>query len=663
MRAVLALLTSARLLAGAENTAVVDEVENRARIALESIRRARSPEEAARARPELRRRLERALGIRKMPWPPKLNAHVVGTAPRPGYRIEKVVWEALPGMEVPAHLYLPERLNAPAPAILFYVGHWWAESKTLPDFQTFCITMAREGFVVLSFDPFGQGERGVSTRDHRRTTSLLAGVAQQGFAEHETRCALEYLLSRKEVDKDRVGMTGASGGGYNTWVNTALDDRIKVAVPVVGSSEFLGQIRFTRDLDWRGAPEHCHFVPGLLTFANNHEFVAMAAPRPLLIINSATDPSFRIGDVYDYGRELYGSFGMENRIAYLNDETAGHGYQKKKREAAYGWFLKWLMGRGDGGPVEEKPVQTEPWDATGLKCFRDGKRASGPAMEAFVRRLANRTRGPGTVKPSQFFGASAPAAAKPAIGSAREQRLALAVGGIEVRALLLQPAAAKGVLFVAGDRGKEAAVAEPLAAAAIERGWAVCGVDVRGIGELATEKRNWIPAVSLLAGDNFVWRQAGDLLAAVSAVRAAERFAGKPAALYANGHNASLFATYAIGEADPFRWWALRGGFLSFRQFLDRPESMQASFRLLDQDRREERFTAFDREIPFSYFPFGVLERFDLPQLLGSSRGEGFVWEPLDGDWKTMSPSEARRLLPRQVRVAEGISTFVQLMR
>jgi hypothetical protein len=189
----------------------LDELEEHAKSSLRAIRHAQTPAEASESRPGLRKRLENSLGLGKMPWPPRLNGHVTGTVAGPGYRIEKIVYEALPGEAVAAHLYLPERLNGPAPAILFYNGHWWAESKTLPDFQAFCITMARLGFAVFSFDPFGQGERGVSTRDHRRTTSLLAGVAQQGFAEYETRCALEYLLSRKEVDRSRIGMNRRIG--------------------------------------------------------------------------------------------------------------------------------------------------------------------------------------------------------------------------------------------------------------------------------------------------------------------------------------------------------------------------------------------------------------------------------------------------------------------
>ncbi len=147
---------------------------------------------------------------------------------------------------MPAHLYVPEPCQGPAPAILFYNGHWWADSKTRPDFQAFCINAAKLGFVVLTFDPFGQGERGVSTRDHRRTELLLVGIAQQGLAEFETQCALEYLLSRPEIDKNRIGMTGASGGGYNTWITAGGSTTGSALVPVVGTSDFCLQLRHTR---------------------------------------------------------------------------------------------------------------------------------------------------------------------------------------------------------------------------------------------------------------------------------------------------------------------------------------------------------------------------------------------------------------------------------
>src|SRR5262249_22833193 len=346
--------------------AVLDNLERRAVDVLAAIPRAQTAEDADRMRGPLRQALLHSLGLGRIPWPPALRPRLVGTLKRSAYRIEKVVYESLPGALAPAHVYIPEGLARPAPAVLFSPGHWWPDGRTRPDFQAFCINMARLGFVVLSFDPFGQGERGVSARDHRRTEALLVGIAQQGFAVYETRCALEYLLSRREVDPRRIGITGASGGGYNTWITTALDDRIAAAVPVVGTSEFAEQIRVCRPLDWYHAAEHCHFVPGLIRFANNHEFLAMAAPRPVLIIAAEGDQSFPttgVREVADYGRRLYESYGLGEQLGLMIDATEGHGYQRRKREAAYGWFRRWLQNRGDGAPYPEPPTETSPPDA------------------------------------------------------------------------------------------------------------------------------------------------------------------------------------------------------------------------------------------------------------------------------------------------------------
>src|SRR3954468_2460123 len=168
--------------------AMLDNLERRSREALAAIPRSRTARDADGRREPLRRELGRSLGVGRLPWPPTLRPRVVGTLRRDGYRIEKVIYESLPGSPVPAHLYVPEGLAGPAPAVLFYPGHWWPDSKARPDFQAFCINMARLGFVVLSFDPFGQGERGVSSRDHRRTEALLVGVAQRRIPPGPRRC-------------------------------------------------------------------------------------------------------------------------------------------------------------------------------------------------------------------------------------------------------------------------------------------------------------------------------------------------------------------------------------------------------------------------------------------------------------------------------------------
>ncbi len=633
--------------------AVLDNLERRAREALEAIRHARTAAEADQARPRLRRLLRESLGFEKLPWPPELGARTVGELRERGYRIEKLVWETLPGVPVPAHLYLPEKLSGKAPAILFYTGHWWPDSKSRENFQAFCINMARLGFVVLTFDAFGQGERGVSRRDHRRTEFLPVGVSQQGLAEYETRCALEYLLSRPEVDRERIGMTGASGGGYNTWLTAALDDRIRVAVPVVGTSDFYEQIHVCRPLDWYRAVEHCHFVPRLIRYADNYEFVAMTAPRPLMIIAASEDQSFPIKGVqkvYRYGRELYEAYGAGEKIAFFEDEREGHGYQKRKREAAYGWFLKWLMDRGDGAPFAEPPTQTRPWDDPALRCFPPGEnRPAGPGFVAMAEKLARETRPAGRQIDLETALGAAPRRPRfdSKLSAARRQRVTVPVEeDLAVPVMLLRPEGeSRGLLVAADDRGKEEAASSPLAREALRVGWTVASVDPRGTGEMRVSKPGWMFAVSLLLGENFVWRQALDLLAVRDALGRGRGFA-----LYARGHNAALAAAYAVAAGGRgLRWFVLQDGFLTYHAFISRPASARASFQLFGAE--DFRRDAYDREIPHHYVVFDVLRHFDLPQLLEAAGARGLIVNPIDGDWRLMEKSEAQRWAPAGVEL------------
>lgn len=611
------------------DAAVLDALEQRAREALAAIHHAETRDEADRARPALRRKLEQSLGFRKLPWPPELRPRTVGALQRPGYRIEKIVYQTLPGVHVPAHVYVPEALTGRAPAIVFYNGHWWAEGKAKSDFQAFCINMAKLGFVVLNFDAFGQGERGVSDRDHRRTESLLAGISQQGYAEYETQCALEYLLARPDVDPDRIGITGASGGGYNTWMTVALDDRIKVAVPVVGTSEFYEQLSVCRRLDWYKAKEHCHFVAGLIRYANNHELFAMAAPRPVLIVAASEDESFPVAGVRKiaaYGKALYGSYGVPEKAGYFEDSTEGHGYQKRKREAAYGWFLRWLAGRGDGAPFPEPATETMPPASAELRCFPAGhNEPAGPGMHAAIR------------IPVQRNPRSAPG---PAPGPAT-------------------PAGTR-VLIAVDDRGKQALDSDPAIRRAREEGWRVVGIDPRGIGETALTKPGWVFAVSLLLGENFVEQQGADLAAAIRNTGAC--------GLYARGDNAALAAAYAVASRPAsLRWYILRDGFTTFRHFIDRPESMRASYTLHKADPDDPG--VYDREIPAFYFPFGALEHRDIPDLLNASPARGLVVDPIDGDWQPLTAERARPYVPERIGLVSGpdagreIERFLKLVR
>jgi hypothetical protein len=317
-----------------------------------------------------------------------------------------------------------------------------------------------------------------------------------------------------------------------------------------------------------------------------------------------------------------------DRIAFFEDDVEGHGYQIRKREAAYGWFLRWMMKRGDGGPFKEPALQTAVADDPEYRCFAE-QQGAGPGMAAYARALAARPRRPHPQKLNEVLGLPpvAPASAQPTGSDAQCTLIAIADNG------------------TAGF--PEAGLPE--------RGWNLQLPKVRGLNGDAMPQPGWTAAVSLLLGENPVARQTEDLERALSA-------AGPCAAVYAQGHNASLAATYAAARNPRRAAWILRDGFISYRHFIDRPVEAAKSFELKPDDR--DRTTSFDREIPFAYIPFGALRYFDLPDLLAPARGM-LVLNPINGDWKPLTKAEAMRWLPRNVTVsveadpAKSLRTFL----
>jgi hypothetical protein len=336
-----------------------------------------------------------------------------------------------------------------------------------------------------------------------------------------------------------------------------------------------------------------------------------------MIIAASKDQSFPVEGVRSvsaYGRELYSSYGTPEKIGFFEDSSEGHGYQRKKREAAYGWFLRWLIQRGDGSPQPEPATDTEPYDSSELRCFEEN-RPAGPGIVDMVKRLAANLP---AAKPDFSLAASPQ---KPVL-TAEDKRAVRISYGLAAGFLLNPPPKAKGFLIAVDDRGKEAVLSDLPVDDLLQRGWAIFGVDPRGIGESATTQMGWVAAVSLLLGENFVMHQAEELRAAMT------RLGERPVALYARGPNAALAATYAAWQSGAKI--ILRGGFQSFRQFFDRPKSLALSFQLRKEDK--DRTTAFDREIPFAYVPFAALRSYDLPQLRRADRT--LVIDPINGDWE-----------------------------
>jgi hypothetical protein len=361
-------------------------------------------------------------------------------------------------------------------------------------------------------------------------------------------------------------------------------------------------------------------------------------------------------------------------VGYFEDAAEGHGYQKRKREAACGWFLKWLKDEGDGGPAAEPALELPAWNLAELRCFPAGhNKPAGPGLIDLATRLTDKGgyEGDDPVRRLHaILGVPYPLPLAPAPDLVRDEDR-LAVGGrrpaatavervawrmsdgVLVPATLLRPEAEpKGVLVAVADGGKEALLDHAAVRAAHDAGWAVVLADLRGMGELAVTKPGWVYAISLLMGENHAARQALDLIAGVRALRAEPWMRGRPAAVFGSGLFASTAALYAAVMEKDIAWLAGEGGLGSFRHMVVRGRSAGPSFALAEPNR--ERDVTLDREMPHALVPWGIASAPDIPdylKLLGKGRA---VWAAaIDGDFEPLpGPSSALEFIRARLEEA-----------
>ncbi|MFB3922028.1 MAG: acetylxylan esterase [Terriglobia bacterium] len=308
-----------------------------------------------------------------------LNARTVNTLERNGYKIEKVIFESQPRFYVTANLYLPTTGQPPYPAVLFPLGHE-AGGKANPTWQQLLVTFAKRGYVALAWDPIGQGERVQiwnadlkkpqlpgSTTEHSilGVQCLLAGDAIARYTIWDGMRALDYLLSRPEVDPSRVACTGNSGGGTHTAYLSTLDDRIKVAMP----SCYL--TTWGRLLDTIGPQDAEQCIPFWIRDGLDHaDFVQAFAPKPYLILSAIRDFFSITGarETYREAQHVYAMMGEPEKISMFEWDD-GHGYNHERRQAAYRWLGRWLKGREDLEP--EQAIRPETYE--GLWCTESGQ--------------------------------------------------------------------------------------------------------------------------------------------------------------------------------------------------------------------------------------------------------------------------------------------------
>ncbi len=287
---------------------------------------------------------------------------------RDGYSVEKITIQTRPGVRMTCNLYVPDGAKKkPAPAILQVHGHWRG-AKQDPVVQSRCIGAAKLGFVVLCVDAFGAGERGVGTAlgeyhgDMTAATLLPLGLPLSGLQVYENMRAVDYLETRPEVDKTKIGITGASGGGNQTMYAGAWDKRFKCVVPVCSVGNYQAYLQTACCM--------CEVVPGALKFTEEWAVLALVAPRALMVMNATKDGiQFSVGEAKKslaLTAPVFKLLGKPDNLQHAIFEGP-HDYSKSMRETMYGFMTLHLKGEGKGDPIPEPKFTTEkPED---LRCY------------------------------------------------------------------------------------------------------------------------------------------------------------------------------------------------------------------------------------------------------------------------------------------------------
>ncbi len=295
-----------------------------------------------------------------------LRTRHIGTEEHTDYHYDKIIYESMPGFYVPANVYRPASGQGPFPAILMPVGH---SPEGKEGERDSAISLARKGFVVLKYDPIGQGERlqyydpdlgmskvGVSTEEHSHANghTVLIGDSVARYRVWDGIRGIDYLVTRPDVDSTRIGITGCSGGGTLSTYIAALDSRVQAAAPscYITTWEHLLDTVGPQD----GEQSLANFLSEGLDIP---DYIEAFAPKPFLILSTSGDvfPVAGAKQAYEEARGFYRLFKAEDRISWFVG-PGPHGMPKESREAAYAFFIKYLKN-GQGDPRED-PVVLDP---------------------------------------------------------------------------------------------------------------------------------------------------------------------------------------------------------------------------------------------------------------------------------------------------------------
>src|SRR5688572_28770192 len=299
----------------------------------------------------LRQHILASAGLLPMPAKTALKPVVFGEVTRTDYTVSKAYFESLPGFFVTGNLYRPIGAG-PFPAILSPHGHWAYgrfENSDVASVPGRAINLARQGFVVFTYDMAGYNDsRQLEHRLFGGPRESLWSLSVAGLQLWNGIRALDFLESLPYVRRDRIGATGASGGGTQVFLLAAVDERVAVAAPVNMIS-----------LHMQGGCL-CENQPGLRLDTNNVEIAATIAPRPLLMVSATGDwTTNTLEREFPAVRALYALNGAADRVHAVRFE-APHNYNRDSREAVYAWMARWLQDAPADVRREERPFTPDP---------------------------------------------------------------------------------------------------------------------------------------------------------------------------------------------------------------------------------------------------------------------------------------------------------------
>lgn len=550
-----------------------------------------------------------------------LKARAMGGYQADGYRVEKVVYESLPGYFVTANVYVPDGGKGPYPAVLITPGH-------SPDGKAgdrFGGNLARAGILALIYDEIGMGERlqhydpeigeskvGRPTGEHSMAywQTVPVGDHVSRYFIWDAMRGLDYLQSRTDVDGGRLGALGCSGGGTVTSFLTALDDRVKAAA----SACYVNTFRHV--LSGPGPQEAEQSPPGFIAAGLDvPDWVELAAPRPYAIVSTEADffPFEGARAAYEEARRIWGLYGAQDRITWITG-PGGHGNLAPVGDKIVGFFGRWLNNDTTHRPfVDIRPpqghdnlvtptgqVSTSLKGVTLQQINRTRAAQVAPASRAAIplERLRTDIR-------------SVTKARTPSMNlKTRQGNCVLSgspAGDIDCRLTGAEAGGKKRALILTGYP-EQLAAARAQTNALAAKGWLVMELPARGAGGTEEIKSallgdwNLLSLRAMLVGETVLGLRTDDVTGAVAGLSARDDV--QPGvAVYALGAMAPAALNAAVLD-ERVSSLTLDGALASYRMAVDRP---------------------IQRNLP-EVLPFGVLRHYDLPDLAAALGARPVTW-------------------------------------